>query len=141
MEWSNKYKLGHEVIDLEHRLFFYIMNSVEQAEAEGASRNRMRSLITEIVKYSEFHFLSEENIMIASGYPDFQVHREIHQELMRELKKHVVQFEAGKSKPYELVNFLYSWFSQHTLADDSVITNHINTRASSSKKSSAMLSG
>lgn len=137
MDWGEKYKIGHKVIDLEHRLFFYIMKSVEQAESEGASRNRMRSLITEITKYSEFHFLSEENIMIESGYPDFEVHREYHQNLMKDLRKHIVQFEAGKSQPFELVNFLYEWFSLHTLRDDQLIANHINTRATSSNKSLA----
>lgn len=137
MDWGDKYKLGHEVIDLEHRLFFYIMNSVEQAEREGASRNRMRSLIAEITKYSEFHFLSEENIMIECGYPDFEVHREYHQNLIKDLRRHIIQFEAGKSQPFELVNFLYDWFSHHTLEDDQLIANHINTRGCSAKKSRA----
>ncbi|RLJ20530.1 hemerythrin [bacterium endosymbiont of Escarpia laminata] len=125
MEWQKKFEVGHYKIDLEHRVFFELVKSIAAAEAHGASRDKIRRLIAETAKYAEFHFLSEENIMIDVGYPEFEEHREHHQSLMRNMQKYVVSFESGDSNIHDLVGFLLDWFVKHTTTEDLLLSKYI----------------
>lgn len=126
MEWQKKYEVGHDKIDLEHRVFLDLVRTVAEAEAEGASRDKIRRLVAETAKYAEFHFLSEENIMIDFGYPDFEEHQKIHKDLIKSLQHFVISFEAGDNNIGDLVEFLVSWFSVHTTTEDLKISKYLD---------------
>ncbi|WP_177419591.1 bacteriohemerythrin [endosymbiont of Lamellibrachia barhami] len=125
MEWQKKFEVGHNKIDMEHRVFFELVKSIAAAEAQGASRDKIRRLIAETTKYAEFHFLSEENIMIDVGYPEFEEHRELHKSLLRKMQKYVVSFESGDSDIHDLVDFLVDWFVKHTTTKDLLLSKYI----------------
>ena len=125
MEWQKDYELGHDKIDLEHRVFFDLVKSVGSALDRGDSKDRIRRLIAETAKYADFHFLSEENIMIDVGYPDFADHHKIHQELMQSLNRCIVNFEVSEESTRDLVTFLTNWFVKHTTNEDLKVAKYI----------------
>ena len=125
MEWQKTFEVGHNKIDMEHRVFFELVQSIAAAEAQEASRDKIRRLIAETTKYAEFHFLSEENIMIDVGYPNFEEHRELHKSLLRKMQKYVVSFESGDSNIHDLVRFLVDWFVKHTTTEDLLLSKYI----------------
>ena len=126
MGLDSKYSIDSGRIDRQHSVFFDVIRTVEEAEAEGAPKNKIRRLVAEVMKYSEFHFLSEENIMIDMGYPRFKEHREKHKQLIRSLKSYIIKFESGKSGANELIVFLNDWLSTHTLSEDKLLAKHID---------------
>ncbi len=126
MEWLEKYEVGHEKIDLEHRIFFELVQTIGKAAEQGASKDKIRRLIAETGKYTEFHFLSEENLMIDVGYPEFSRHKAHHEDLLKKLQINVVHFESGKSDVSELVKFLNKWFFEHTINEDSELSKYLN---------------
>lgn len=128
MEWQKRFEVGHEKIDLEHHVFFDLVQSVARSVTEGTSRDKTRRLIAETVKYAEFHFLSEENIMIDIGYPDFQDHRRVHQLLLATLQHFIISFETGDSNIENLADFLTEWFIAHTTTEDLKITTYLNQK-------------
>jgi hemerythrin len=130
MYWEQKYEVGHEKIDFEHRIFFDLIQSVIHASEEGASRNRLRRILAETEKYAEFHFLSEENIMIDVGFPDYEDHRAHHRALIRELATYIIDFETGKMEITALAAFLTKWFVAHTTIEDKELSKYIACRES-----------
>ncbi len=130
MEWAQKFEVGHLRIDMEHHVFFDLIQAMERAGEQGASRDKIRRIFAEVTKYAEFHFLSEENIMIDVAYPDLAAHHEHHDQLMRQLNHFMVRFEAGEKDIQEVVNFLYEWFSHHTVNEDRQLSLYIQQDAS-----------
>jgi hemerythrin len=127
INWDRKFEVGHERIDFEHRIFVDLIRSfAEEAESVAApDARRLNRQLTEITKYAEFHFVSEENIMIEVGYPDFETHRELHNVLLNELRDMAFRLRAGRANPRELVDFLYQWFAQHTAHKDKLIAEYV----------------
>jgi len=125
MEWLSKFEVGNEKIDLEHRVFFDLVKGIAEANENGDSRDRIRRLVAETMKYAEFHFLSEENMMIDVNYPEFEEHHEHHNALMRKLQLYTVKFESGDDNISELINFLVEWFSEHTTNEDLMLSRYI----------------
>jgi hemerythrin len=70
------------------------------------------------LKYADFHFTSEENIMIREEYPDYQWHKRIHERLKIELrdKIHIMKYEFIDFEL--LLQFLIAWFKGHTTEED-----------------------
>ena len=128
IEWNRKFEIGHQRIDFEHRIFLDLIRSFGDEAERGETHDprRLNRQLTEITKYAEFHFVSEENIMIEVGYPDFENHRELHSVLLNELRDMAFRLRAGRANPRELVEFLYHWFTQHTLHKDKLITDYVN---------------
>ena len=126
MEWLKKFEVGHPKIDMEHRVFFDLIQSILAAHENKASRDKVRRLILETAKYAEFHFLSEENIMLDINYPDFEQHHLKHQLLMNELRRYIIKFEATQDVLEELIHFMVDWFSNHTTQEDQELTRYIN---------------
>lgn len=116
--WRSNYELGNDHIDGEHRIFLGLIKKL--AEDIGSNRHRDRVLRTfaEVVKYAEFHFLSEENLMLDVGYPDYAAHHALHEELLAELRRHRQDYEQDRIDLLAVVQFLLEWFVRHTVSED-----------------------
>lgn len=126
MHWQKSYEIGHEKIDMEHRVFVEIISSIQELETTSASRAKIRRTVAELVKYAEFHFISEENIMLDCEYPDFEAHRQQHETLIRALNLKIVKFETGELQTGDLVDFTSNWFLNHTAKDDTKLSKYIS---------------
>lgn len=124
MKWQKKFEVGHKKMDMEHRVFCGLLHDVVTAEVKGASRDKIRRMLSETIKYAEFHFLSEENLMIDIGYPEFEQHHEAHKSLMRDMRKYVVSFESGHHNSKDLANILNNWI-EHATSEDVQLSKHI----------------
>lgn len=125
MDWDKKFEVGNHKIDLEHQVFFDLVQAITVAEKQNFSRDKTRRLIAETMKYAEFHFLSEENMMVDVGYPDFEAHHAQHVALMQHLQSAVVKFEIGGSDTRSLAEFLTDWFVAHTSHEDKKLAVYI----------------
>jgi len=116
--WSNKFLIGIERIDFEHQIFANLINTLAEKIAADADRLSLMRTVREITKYAEFHFVSEENIMLECKYPGLKRHAEIHEELLHTLTVKVMSLCAGEITPADLVEFLVNWFVAHTTHED-----------------------
>ncbi len=128
MEWQTKFEVGNHKIDLEHQVFIELVKGLAEAEEQGKSRDQIRRLIAELEKYAEFHFISEENMMIDVEYPEYEDHHEHHATLLREFRRFVISFEMGKNCVLSLVDFLISWFIRHTTNEDLQLSKYISKK-------------
>lgn len=125
IEWSNKFLLGIERIDAEHQIFADLINMFARKIDSGADRLSLARTLREIHKYAEFHFISEENMMLEWNYPELAAHAAIHKELLETLWKITINFSAEEIEPEELLDFLVDWFINHTAIEDQRISAYV----------------
>jgi hemerythrin len=129
IHWDSKYEIGHPRIDHEHQVFVDLIRSVS-VEADGkGSEERAGRLLSEVKKYAEFHFVSEENIMLDAGYPDYEAHRREHAVLLAELDDRLHRFRCGELALEAIVEFMFNWFALHTTREDRKIAEFLSAGA------------
>jgi hemerythrin len=84
----------------------------------GAANNILYSCVSETMKtYSRIHFITEERLLEASGYEDFEKHKAMHRNLILEIERiecHAIK--VNEAKP--LLDFLKKWWIEHINAED-----------------------
>lgn len=120
IEWSQKYELGIDAIDFQHRYFAGLINRLSDELDRIEEHVYFASLLSELTAYARFHFISEENLMYRAGYPDLTEHRSCHRELIDRLSARINRLELDHSENSgeAVITFLTDWFSHHTLMED-----------------------
>lgn len=125
-KWDEKFEIGNELIDSQHKIFLMLLNKLAITAREPHSKEYLFRVLHELQKYAEFHFLSEENLMIESNYPGLHPHERIHSKILVELEiliDHVVQ---GRAHANEVVTFVKEWVFNHIANEDTKIAMHIH---------------
>jgi hemerythrin len=125
LKWDDIYKLGNVKIDAEHRIFLELIIEFQEAVVQSRSKDKLITIVKEISKYAEFHFLSEENIMAEYNYPEQEQHTQIHKMLISEIHDKLYQLINGEINPVAIFNFLFQWFAFHTTTEDKKLVGHI----------------
>jgi len=125
LKWDEKYEVGHARIDAEHQIFLGLIIDFKSAIDNDAPREKLLRILKEVEKYAEFHFVSEENIMIDVGYPEKEKHTVIHNHLLAELHDQNQQFKAKVSSAESIFEFLFEWFALHTSNEDKKLAHYI----------------
>ena len=119
-EWKGKYEIGVAEIDFQHRYFLSLINRLRR-ELEGIDDPEyQQGLMSELMSYAKFHFISEENMMRRDGYPGLEQHHQHHQMLLEQLSTRVARLNITHSPQelHKLMRFLVDWFVHHTLNED-----------------------
>lgn len=122
IQWDQKFELGHQKIDMEHQIFLDLISSASRL---GHDSGKAKRILKEVQKYAEFHFLSEENLMIDVDYPHYPSHKEEHQLLLATLKEKIFEYKHEQIELDDLVDFLFQWFALHTTQVDAQLTAYI----------------
>lgn len=118
LEWEPDFETGNEYIDLQHRNFVDLINRIGVIFRETNDVAYKEKLISELRKYADFHFTSEENIATSIGLPGVGAHHDRHQELLEEFNHHAEDLNKGSKTADEFLAFLTNWFIGHTIYED-----------------------
>lgn len=121
-------KSRHEALDREHEVFGEIMKKIVQAYSENRETNIKDGLLRELHKYVDFHFTSEENLMLLSNDPNYNKHREEHQRLMEMLSSIVNVFDVEQLDLDDLIDFISIKLINHTENSDYELGQHLLKR-------------
>ncbi|MCL2875579.1 MAG: bacteriohemerythrin [Betaproteobacteria bacterium] len=125
INWQDRNNTGIAIIDEQHRGILSIINSLYFLTEKGMSDDALRSLISDAIRsYSRIHFITEERILQATGYPDLEGHKEMHRKLSQETE-HMdrVAIMENDSKP--LLIFLKKWWVEHINEQDMLYVPHL----------------
>lgn len=128
IEWSEKFEVGNFEIDAEHKIFVKIIQKIIQAQQNNAKKHFTESLLMELLKYAEFHFCSEENIMIENDYPALLKHKKEHERVLAELRNRIFSLKHEFIDFENLETFLTEWFKHHTTTEDRKLAVHITNK-------------
>ena len=106
-------KVGNSAIDKEHELFSEVMNRIISSIEKNDPPDYLESLVNELIKYAEFHFLSEQNMMRRFDYPDFLQHMNEHDKLLAELRNRIFSLDYEYMDFSGLVEYFIGWFKNH----------------------------
>lgn len=126
VEWNKKLEVNNFEIDSEHKLFVSIINKIIVSRKANKEKEYLESLLKELLKYAEFHFLSEENIMYEFGYPDLLEHKKSHDRVLSDLRNRIFSLKYEFIDFTNLEEFLIEWFLNHTSTEDLKLAEFIN---------------
>ena len=118
IKWHPAFEVGNSKIDSQHEIFVNLIRKLIFAINKGKGAHYLSRLVLELEKYAEFHFVSEENLMIDIDYPEIVAHEKQHLELLGKFNLVLNYVELGKEKHEDFVTFLIEWFKSHTVNED-----------------------
>jgi hemerythrin-like metal-binding protein len=135
--WGNKYRIGVEGIDQEHRYLFDLINEFHDTHSAGADRYALQKILNRLVHYAEQHFRHEEEIMQAAAYPAHPMHCKLHDELYLTIFRLSEQLAAGSlNANRETTQFIRNWLVNHILKHDLQFAGYLAGRANLASNSS-----
>lgn len=123
--WKKSYTVGNEQIDDEHKVFIKIIGRINEAVVKQKSLEDIKRIMRELRTYAAFHFVSEENIMIDSAFPELGEHKKEHEKLLITLDRKIEEITSLKEHPRTIIFFLIDWFVDHTTTRDIKLAKHL----------------
>ncbi len=125
IHWEKKYETGQPLIDAEHRLLVMLFRKLDVAIKTKESETSINRIVTEVAKFVEFHFVSEENLMYETGYPGIEGHKELHKKLLKELNDTIRKLNRRQEFPDDILYFLSDWLYNHIAHHDQLLAKHV----------------
>lgn len=117
--WNEKYSVGVDEIDRQHKHLMNLINSIDEAVKEDKSYEQFAPIVDELVSYTLWHFAYEEKLLQANNCPDFERHLHDHLILHKEIIDwHEKIQHCNKVQLNELIIVLKLWFPGHILTAD-----------------------
>jgi hemerythrin-like metal-binding protein len=75
---------GITIIDQQHQELVTMLNRLNDAVNYAESREEIFKIIDDVIAFTRLHFATEEQLMVQSGYPDIEWHKDKHKELIND---------------------------------------------------------
>ena len=126
--WNNKYKLGNEKVDTQHKHLFELLSELVDQCTEGISTEYLKETLDFLVDYTIHHFYDEESLQVQHNFPDYKRHKRLHEDFKLVVGSLVQRFaESGSSQELSTnVNkVIVRWLIEHIQQEDKKIGEHI----------------
>lgn len=123
VEWNDKYKLGVEKIDKQHKKLFDLAEEIYnllKSDLFVDKYNKIVNLINELRDYTVFHFNEEEKYMESINYKKLFTHKIEHLKFIDTITKIDLDKIDENQDAYilELLDFVTNWIDNHILHTD-----------------------
>jgi hemerythrin len=119
LTWSKKLSVYNREIDEQHKTFFFIINDLINARRDSANEAAVLTILSRMLAYAGYHFVTEEAYMIENDYPFFQSHVKEHQSYNLKLKKLIDEYKNDPTKlSTDMLWFLRNWWIDHINTSD-----------------------
>ncbi|MBV6511195.1 MAG: hemerythrin family protein [Ignavibacteriales bacterium] len=119
VEWKNAYSTNIEVVDNQHKRLVGFVNEMHEAILMGKGQAVMGTILNNLVEYTVYHFSTEEKFFDEYNYPDAELHKKQHRDLVEQVSAIKAKFDAGeKVLTLDVMNFLRDWLHDHILGSD-----------------------
>ncbi|MEN8178531.1 MAG: bacteriohemerythrin [Pseudomonadota bacterium] len=119
VEWSDALSVGIEEIDEQHKVLAGLVNRMHDAIHKRHGSDVVKDILTELAEYTRIHFAVEESLMRILGYPGYEEHKKIHEELLLHVIELKEKVDSGKTAiGFELMHFLKNWLIKHIMEED-----------------------
>ena len=117
--WSSAYSVYLPEIDAEHRAIFQLGHQLQKAMLAGASPDRLKPILDNLMEAKEQHFRHEERLMRAMHYDALAWHKQLHDAARKRSKALVKRIENGDTAATgELLQYLSDWMRDHVSVPD-----------------------
>ena len=123
--WEDGYVLGIDEIDEHHKHLVDLINRSYNANDLLHNRDKIEKIFSELVKYTEYHFNSEELMMRKLGYSKIDSHIAEHayfKDKLNELLNNLLYRDVWVDT--QLISYLGVWLLNHIAYEDKDFANY-----------------
>jgi hemerythrin len=118
-DWDEKYSVGIQYIDNQHKEIFVLLNQIYFAYRKGNENEVIDQIIPDLEKYTVLHFRKEEFFFRKFNYEFTEEHILEHENFRRNIQTIKSDISAGKTKlGIELMELLTDWIEHHIFEVD-----------------------
>lgn len=118
-EWDDRFLIGIPRCDEQHQRLVSLLNKAYDAFTDTADDQDVAWLLNELVDYATYHFISEEQWMVASKFPDFEMHKSAHDAFSNQVAMMYKKYRNGDTTLLaDIFLFLNDWLVTHILKVD-----------------------
>lgn len=127
--WIDKFSVNVEAIDEQHKKWIDILNNLYDAMKEGKGADKLSETLDSLVEYTKVHFATEEQLLRRNGYPFYEGHKKIHDDMTKEVELLRLRYESGETMlSVDVMQFLKNWLSDHILHTDKNFGQYLNSK-------------
>lgn len=117
--WSAMLSVGVTEIDDQHKKLIDLVNQLNDAMHAGKGKEALTPVLAELIRYTQYHFGTEDRLMARHGYKEAPAHKAEHAKFVAEVTAFKAKFDKGNAMlSNELMAFLRDWLSKHILSTD-----------------------
>ncbi|MDD2699812.1 MAG: bacteriohemerythrin [Sideroxydans sp.] len=125
--WTKELEIGNELIDTQHRMLVLLLKKLDIALKSRLGKKVVMGILLEFKKFTEFHFLSEENLMAELRFPGLVEHELVHSNLLCQLNLFIAKINREQEDPEEILQQLVFWVVNHVLSHDMKIAEYLKS--------------
>jgi hemerythrin-like metal-binding protein len=118
MKWRPDFNLGIDEIDSQHKKIVELINVLNEAFMNNEAKEKLGSILNEMVSYADYHFKTEEKLFSQHNYPFTDEHKELHENFRQKVAQFKEQFDKGLPVTFRVLGFLRKWLTNHILDVD-----------------------
>ena len=112
--WKPEYSVGVESVDFEHREMISLINEIYEEMKLRNDADSLEQFLGDVHFAISAHFALEERLMRESQYPEYEAHKEDHEELLDQLRDLMDVMVDEPEQGFELLKErLSKWFESH----------------------------
>ena len=110
------------------RIFDYI-NEVHKQVKENVDISVIVQTLKNLGTFTTEHFAREEEKFVSTNYPTYSAHKQIHENLLGQVRDTITSIENGEDVDLiEVLVFLKKWLVDHIMGTDKKYGDHFNER-------------
>jgi len=114
LKWKPEFSVGVESVDHEHEQMINLINEIYDEMKGRKDFDSIEQFLGDVHFAISAHFALEEKHMREAAYPEYEAHKEEHEELLDQIRDLMDQFAFDPEKGFELLQGrLSDWFEQH----------------------------
>lgn len=126
--WDSDFITGIESVDEQHRGLVGLFNRLSAEITSGDDKlSALDEILTELTRYSTYHFTEEVRLMISSGLDPTYIesHVRAHKDFTAQIGALAASPAVLAERPAAIVDFLVAWLGHHILGEDQVMARQI----------------
>jgi len=126
--WDDSYLIGNKKIDDQHHQLFDLINTLVQSCDDGRDKEKLKNALDFLVDYTVRHFNDEEALQIECKFPEYEQHKNLHEDFKVTVTDLVGRFlKSGSSADLnsDIKTIVIKWLVNHVLYEDKKIGVHI----------------
>ena len=130
--WKDIYSLDNQKLDDEHKTLFKIAEEAFAVVEPELKHEKIKNILNKLYEYMKVHFSHEEEYMQEINYPQFEIHKEIHENIVNTINEFVKQLATLSEDSFEkeLAKLIDGTIVHHIVQEDKKIISWLKANSS-----------
>jgi len=130
-KWDSSLETGHDKIDNQHRQLVSTLNNLIEASEQGKGSDEIFKVLDFLTGYTIMHFKTEEDLQLKYYYPDYRIHKSIHEDFKKTvtgLSKRLTDEGPTPELVGVVTTAIGEWLVNHIKGDDFSMAAYVKSK-------------